>query len=144
MDRLVNRCRRSQRHPGKSAQTLLAPAMQARRRLTLNGAGARGATRAVLPNTSSGNPESLVWSAVSGATGYYVYMCSTTNKNSLTSCTPTTTLVSAQGTTTFAPSVPASKDTYCYNVKSYNDAGTSAASSTKCIYFKTPSNYNYQ
>lgn len=94
--------------------------------------------------TGSGNPESLVWSAVSGATGYYVYMCSTTNKNSLTSCTPTTTLVSAQGTTTFAPSVPASKDTYCYNVKSYNDAGASAASSTKCIYFKTPNNYTYQ
>lgn len=95
--------------------------------------------------TSSGNPESLVWSAVEGATGYYVYMCSTTNKNSLTACTPTTNLVSSQGTTTFAPTVPASKDTYCYNVKSFNAAGTSdVASETRCIYFKTPSNYNYQ
>jgi type II secretory pathway pseudopilin PulG len=92
--------------------------------------------------TSTGNPESFVWPAVAGATGYYVYGCTTTNKNSLTACTPST-LLGAQGTTTYSPGAPSSKDTKCYYVKAYNDAGTSSASSTMCIYFKTPSTYTY-
>lgn len=93
--------------------------------------------------TSSGNPESLVWAAVSGATGYKIYSCTSTNNNSLTACTPST-FVGAQSTTTYSPGAPANKETKCFYVKAYNAAGDSSASSTKCIYFKASKTYNYQ
>jgi hypothetical protein len=89
------------------------------------------------------NPQTLSWSAVSGATGYLVYTCSTTNNNSLTACIPGT-LASAQSGTTYDPGAPSSKDTICVAIKSTDGTLNSSLSSTKCIYFKTPSNYSYQ
>ncbi|GEM_PF-2376164 len=79
------------------------------------------------------DPKSLSWPAISGATGYKVYRCSTSNNSSLTACTPTT-LVSTITTTSYAPGDPANKETICVNVKSTNGTSDSTASATKCIY----------
>lgn len=89
------------------------------------------------------NPQTLSWTPVSGASGYKVYTCTTTNKNSLTACAPAT-LASYQAGTTYDPGAPASKDTICVAIKSTDGTLDSGFSSTKCIYYKTPSTYTYQ
>lgn len=103
------------------------------------------APSAPIPGWTGVNPQTLSWSAVGGATGYKVYTCSTSNNNSLTACSPSTLAPSQpQVGTTYNPGVPSSKGTICVGIKSTDGTLDSAMSSTKCIYFKNPSTYNYQ
>lgn len=91
------------------------------------------------------NPKTLSWSAVSGATGYKVYTCTTTNKNSLTACSPGTQDGGTQAGTTYNPGIPGTKDTICVAVKSTDGTLDSDFSSTKCIYLNASgSTYSYQ
>lgn len=100
----------------------------------------------------SGIPQPIMWSAVSGASGYKIFTCTqadTSNPYSLQSCTPNTggTPASIQSTTSYTPTLPAVNSTVCVSVQSYNASGSSAATSPYCIFVKNSNNnsgsYNY-
>lgn len=100
----------------------------------------------------SGTPQSILWSSVSGATGYKVYTCTqadTTSPYSLQTCTPSTsgTPASIQATTSYVPTTPSVNSTVCVSVQSYNSSGNSSATSPYCIFVKNSNNnsssYNY-
>lgn len=78
----------------------------------------------------------LDWGAVPNATGYKIYSCSTSNKNSLTSCVPQSTSVSIISADEYAVSL-ANKETKCFNVVATNSTGApldSNYSATTCIH----------
>jgi type IV pilus modification protein PilV len=93
------------------------------------------------PGWLSGAPYTLSWPAITGATGYTVKSCSTTNNNSRTNCTPVTVSTQTATTKTVAP---ANKETLCYSITATGPSPyvDSVVSATRCLYFKNPNNYD--
>lgn len=95
--------------------------------------------------TGSSDPKSLTWSAISGATGYQIEKCTSTNNNSLTPCTSWAVVNSNTTATTYAQGAPGTKDTICVRVQAKDSSSTGAYSPTKCVYRNASGNtYTYQ
>jgi len=92
------------------------------------------------------NPKKLTWSAISGAAGYEIERCSTTNNNALTSCTPSALLTSTTAVE-YVTGAPGNKDTYCFRIRA-SAAGPSYGdySPVKCMYYSNAGGgtYSYQ
>jgi Tfp pilus assembly protein PilV len=91
--------------------------------------------------TGTLDPKYLTWSAITGATGYKVYTCTTTGNNNLTACLPSSTPTTTVSTTTYAPA-PANKNTICVNIRATTGSTDSAVSGTFCIHVQG-STYSY-
>ncbi|TCJ14765.1 hypothetical protein EZJ19_09290 [Parasulfuritortus cantonensis] len=93
------------------------------------------------------DPKSLSWPAITNATAYKVYECTSTSNNTTTMepCSPTTlatTPTQPQSTLTYTPA-PVNNRTKCVMVKATNLSIDSAASAIKCIY-RSGNTYAYQ
>lgn len=89
-----------------------------------------------IDGANTGNTASfkLIWADVSGETNYTVYKCVKTNAQA--ACTTFTAAATLGANTTTNNQSLGSNDTLCVNVVASNAGGPSAASNTKCIYYK--------
>ena len=88
-----------------------------------------------VPTWQSGSPYALTWTAPTGATGYNVRSCTTSNTGSITPCTPTSPV--SQTATTKLPTLT-NRDTVCYTVTATGSLPyvESAQSAVKCLYYE--------
>lgn len=104
-------------------------------------------TWATTPWSGITNPKPLNWNAVSGATGYRVYICTSTSgtngSSAVTSCVVDTTgSPTPQTGTSYSYTAPTEYDAVCIAVKAVNASGDGAAI-TKCMYRGNNTAYTY-
>lgn len=87
----------------------------------------------------------VTWGAVSGATSYRIYSCTTTNSTSISTCVPNINGAGTDITATSRLLNPAHKETSCIRVRAIASSGqlSDASSATYCLYYNNGSGGSY-
>lgn len=89
--------------------------------------------------------KTTAWDAISGASNYRIYSCTSTNTNAISTCSPNVNATSPTTVngTTFELN-PGNKDTTCIRVRAVSSDGqlSDASSATYCVY-RSGSSYTY-